>query len=161
MTAAPARPMVFSNRRFSSLHISLMAISRLPWGSWGWDPVNGFFKDSAFPTSQWFGEQQRYFPNWCGAVAENGLDDWDSHLKIGGDGSVNFGGSGQGPRPINDISAQLTDLRGQCFGSNHGGGGANFVFADGAVRFIPQTINLATYNSLCNRNDNKAVTLPD
>lgn len=126
----------------------------------GWDPVNGF-RDSSFPNSQWFGENQRYFPTWVGGVAENGLDDWDSYLKIGGDGSINLGGAGQGPRPINDISAQLTDLRGQCFGSNHGGGGANFVFADGTVRFVPQNINLAAYNSLCNRNDNKAVTLPD
>jgi len=126
-----------------------------------WDPVNQF-RDSA--TGQDFGDQKRYFPTWVGAVAVTSggvnVDDWDAHLKLGGDGSVNLGGPGQGPRPINSIDPVLTDSRGQCFGSNHSGGGANFVFADGTVRFLPQTINLTVYSFLCRKDDGNSVNIP-
>lgn len=45
------------------------------------------------------------------------------------------------------------------FRSNHGGG-ANFAFADGTVRFIDQNIDHKTYQYLGCRNDNQPVTLP-
>jgi prepilin-type N-terminal cleavage/methylation domain-containing protein/prepilin-type processing-associated H-X9-DG protein len=45
------------------------------------------------------------------------------------------------------------------FRSYHSGG-ANFVFGDGSVRFLPQSIDTRTYNLLGCRNDGQAVTLP-
>jgi len=45
------------------------------------------------------------------------------------------------------------------FGSKHPGG-CNFLFGDGAVRFIPETVNFEVYNLLAARNDGKPVTLP-
>ncbi len=42
------------------------------------------------------------------------------------------------------------------FGSYHPGG-ANFTFADGSVRFLPESINLAIYQALGSRNGNEAV----
>jgi len=115
----------------------------------GWDWKNG----------AQFGTNNRYFPVWVGCVDLD--DDWDNHLRIGGDGTyVISGAAGTGaPKPINSISATLQDDRGQSFGSNHPGG-ANFVFADGSVHFIEESINLSVYEALCSRFDGKAVTLP-
>jgi prepilin-type N-terminal cleavage/methylation domain-containing protein/prepilin-type processing-associated H-X9-DG protein len=45
------------------------------------------------------------------------------------------------------------------FKSNHSGG-ANFLFGDGAVRFIRQSIDHRTYQLLGCRNDGQAVTIP-
>jgi prepilin-type N-terminal cleavage/methylation domain-containing protein/prepilin-type processing-associated H-X9-DG protein len=121
----------------------------------GWDPVNGF-KDAASGTD--FGSNNRYFPTWVGGGVDLD-DDWDATLRLGGDGSINLGGAGQGPRPINSIDPNYTDVRGQCFGSLHNGG-ANFLLADGSTRFIPETINLTVYLYLCKRDDAQVVTLP-
>jgi prepilin-type processing-associated H-X9-DG protein len=38
--------------------------------------------------------------------------------------------------------------------------GAQFVFGDGSVRFIPQNIDMVTYNYLGDKADKKAVNLP-
>lgn len=134
----------------------------------------GFRSIPDFPNNDW-GDQSRYFPTWVGAVGLNGVDDWDCHLRIGGDGSYDAGGTGGGnPRPINYANPQITDERGQCFGSLHGtgsvtivggnavggGGGANFVLCDGSVRFLPDTVNLGVLQALCSRKDGKVLTLP-
>jgi len=39
-------------------------------------------------------------------------------------------------------------------------GGAQFLFGDGSVRFIPQNIDMVTYNYLGDKADKKAVSLP-
>jgi prepilin-type N-terminal cleavage/methylation domain-containing protein/prepilin-type processing-associated H-X9-DG protein len=39
-------------------------------------------------------------------------------------------------------------------------GGAQFVFGDGSVRFIPQNVDMVTYNYLGDKADRKAVNLP-
>lgn len=39
-------------------------------------------------------------------------------------------------------------------------GGCNFLFADGSVHFIPETVNFDVYNLLAIRNSGKPVTLP-
>lgn len=120
----------------------------------GWDPVN-FYKDAA--TNSDFGSNQRYFPVWVGLVDLN--DDWDAVLRLGGDGSINLGGAGQGPRPLNSIDPNYTDVRGQCFGSLHVGG-ANLCLADGSVQYVSETINLTALLYLCNRSDGQTVVLP-
>ena len=45
------------------------------------------------------------------------------------------------------------------FKSNHSGG-ANFVFVDGSVHFINQSIDTRTYNLLGCRNDGQVFSLP-
>jgi prepilin-type N-terminal cleavage/methylation domain-containing protein len=120
----------------------------------GWDPVN-FYKDAASGSD--FGANARYFPVWVGCVDLN--DDWDAIMRLGGDGSIDLGGAGQGPRPINSIDPNYTDVRGQCFGSLHFGG-ANLCLADGSVHFVTETINLTVLQNLCNRSDGKSVILP-
>jgi len=126
----------------------------------GWDPVRQA-TDAA--TGQNYGSNQRYFPTWCGTVALD--DDWDAHLRIGGDGSYNAGGAGNGQgspagaRPINSIDPTYTDIRGQCFGSLHEGG-ANFCLADGSVRFISENINLTVLQYLCSKADGHTFNLP-
>jgi prepilin-type processing-associated H-X9-DG protein len=45
------------------------------------------------------------------------------------------------------------------FGSKHPGG-ANFVFTDGAVLFLPQNINLLLYQNLSNKADGEVVQVP-
>lgn len=47
------------------------------------------------------------------------------------------------------------------FGSEHGGGGANFAFADGTVRWMSANITLGTYLSLSSYNGGETVTVPD
>ncbi len=38
--------------------------------------------------------------------------------------------------------------------------GANFAFADGSVRFVPESIDFTNYRALCTRNQNEVVDLP-
>jgi prepilin-type N-terminal cleavage/methylation domain-containing protein len=132
-----------------------------------WDKVYQNL-DYAYNPPRLYGDQQRYFPTWVGAVARSEttgattVDDWDVYLKIGGDGiQYQLGGAqASGPRPINYSVPAILDARGQTFGSNHSMGGANFVFADGTVRFLPDAINLTIYTYLCKRDDGQTVTLP-
>jgi prepilin-type processing-associated H-X9-DG protein len=43
------------------------------------------------------------------------------------------------------------------FGSNHPGG-ANFLFADGSVHFIKETINRWAYFGICTRNEGETLS---
>jgi prepilin-type N-terminal cleavage/methylation domain-containing protein/prepilin-type processing-associated H-X9-DG protein len=45
------------------------------------------------------------------------------------------------------------------FGSRHGGG-ANFVFADGSVRFVAQSVEVALYKNTASRNGGEVNTVP-
>ncbi|MFA8020687.1 DUF1559 domain-containing protein [Bremerella cremea] len=46
------------------------------------------------------------------------------------------------------------------FGSSHAGRGVNFVFGDGSVHYIPQTVNWTVLQNLANRADGNPVTIP-
>ncbi len=46
------------------------------------------------------------------------------------------------------------------YGSYHAGGGALFVFADGHVDFLSETINFDVYQALSTRSDGEAVSIP-
>ncbi|MCC9608543.1 DUF1559 domain-containing protein [Blastopirellula sp. JC732] len=52
-----------------------------------------------------------------------------------------------------------TDESDQSFGSQHPGG-AQFLFCDGSVHFVPETVNLSVYRAIGSRNDGVPVTLP-
>jgi prepilin-type processing-associated H-X9-DG protein len=43
----------------------------------------------------------------------------------------------------------------------HAPGGANFLFADGSVHFLKQSINFALYNALGSRNGGELVSSDD
>jgi prepilin-type processing-associated H-X9-DG protein/prepilin-type N-terminal cleavage/methylation domain-containing protein len=57
-------------------------------------------------------------------------------------------------------SAPYNWNRAMGFKSNHSGG-ANFLFGDGSVRFLPQSIDHRTYQLLGCRNDGNPVTIPN
>lgn len=73
--------------------------------------------------------------------------------------------------PINYIMPEKMGTSGGCdtatnnwnitwgFSSRHSGG-ANFVFADGSVHFLAQSINHMTYNQLGCRNDGQPAQIP-
>jgi prepilin-type processing-associated H-X9-DG protein len=70
--------------------------------------------------------------------------------------SVNAAGNGPDGTAIAGVchhTARINDLTNpEAFNSEHDGG-ANFLFADGQVRFISETIDAATYESLASRAD--------
>ncbi len=53
---------------------------------------------------------------------------------------------------LNDLDAN--------FGSSHAGKGVNFLFGDGSVHYIPQTVNWTVMQNLANRADGNPVTIP-
>jgi prepilin-type processing-associated H-X9-DG protein len=88
------------------------------------------------------------FPIWAGGNNDQGCNTqfMGSHLRFCDD--IHFLN-----RRDNTIQSTLS------FGSYHPGG-AQFVLADGSVRFIPTTVNLLVYRFLGDRRDEQPVTLP-
>lgn len=88
------------------------------------------------------------FPLWAGGNNNGGCNTkaMGSHLRIA---DVNFFIN----RP------KTTDESDMCFGSYHTGG-AQFVFGDGSVHFIQQSIDTTTLARLADRRDGLPVTLP-
>lgn len=92
------------------------------------------------------------FPLWAGGNNNGGCTRLGGHLRVV---DVNtfinrkFPATGFGNPDLSDYS----------FGSYHPGG-AQFVFVDGSVRFIPQTVNTAVYRALGGRDDRVVATLP-
>ena len=69
-----------------------------------------------------------------------------------------WGGTARLAAADHPINCAVTDWKSNdSFGSYHRGG-AQFVFCDGSVRFLPEAINAATYANLANRNDGQAIS---
>lgn len=88
------------------------------------------------------------FPLWAGGNNNancSGLNDMGSHLRIGD--------------PNHWINRKTGDESNTSFGSFHPGG-AQFVFVDGSIHFLPETIDTTIYTYLCNRRDGQVVSLP-
>jgi prepilin-type N-terminal cleavage/methylation domain-containing protein/prepilin-type processing-associated H-X9-DG protein len=79
---------------------------------------------------------------------------WTGVWDEGKDGSVLWGLGGSDANKINGTGDVWN------FGSWHTGGGANFVFGDGSVRFLPDTLGEPTLSNLANRADGGTVNLP-
>jgi prepilin-type N-terminal cleavage/methylation domain-containing protein len=89
-----------------------------------------------------------------------GSDDMD--LNRGSDWSECAGSTGVAinyPRPTTPMTSTSVEWGAYevSFGSNHGGGGANFVRGDGSVQFLPKSIDAITYSNLGTRNDGRVV----
>lgn len=108
------------------------------------------------------------FPLWAGGNNNGGCNGWvtaGSHLRLCGKttiGSVPYSGPSF---PINRLIDPTTgtpslvgamDVSNASFGSKHAGG-AQFVFADGGVRFLSENINENVYADLSGRNDGNVV----
>jgi len=109
-----------------------------------------------------FGERTYWEPNANGQCNPN-LADWGAWGAASGIiydmGDV----TGSSWVPINTlcVGAITYNQRINAFGSEHGGRiGANFVFADGSVHFLPNSTNLVTLQSLSTANGGEVVTLP-
>jgi prepilin-type N-terminal cleavage/methylation domain-containing protein/prepilin-type processing-associated H-X9-DG protein len=94
---------------------------------------------------------------------------------VGGPVQWNYGGSCAAPKclaanrsygrdirntryPINaTVPLVATNENDTPFGSQHSGNGANFLFADGHVKFLSQTIPLAVFSALASVNGDEAV----
>jgi prepilin-type N-terminal cleavage/methylation domain-containing protein/prepilin-type processing-associated H-X9-DG protein len=77
--------------------------------------------------------------------------------------SLRHGSNFRGPKnPINTPPGRLISAGGTCgmnaaFGSRHSGG-ANFLLADGSVRFVKNSVSLSNYRAICTRNGGEVVS---
>jgi prepilin-type N-terminal cleavage/methylation domain-containing protein/prepilin-type processing-associated H-X9-DG protein len=95
----------------------------------------------------------RTFPIWAG-----GNNDWGGQWRIGSWARLT------GPECFINRDTTGTALNSQdwsdfSYGSQHPGG-AQFVFGDGSVHFLSETMDTATYADLGNIHDGNPVTLP-
>ena len=85
-----------------------------------------------------------------------GSDDIDTTGK--GDMSEMLGSTGVGMNlPKVPVGSSAFDAYELSYGSRHTGG-ANFLFADGSVKFLRDTLSPATYSALGTRNGGETVS---
>ncbi|MBX6313672.1 MAG: DUF1559 domain-containing protein [Isosphaeraceae bacterium] len=80
---------------------------------------------------------------------------WTITLRHG----TNFRGPKNPPNTLPGIGISSGGICGMngAFGSRHPGG-VNFLFADGSVRFMKNSININTYRGICTRNGNEVIS---
>jgi prepilin-type processing-associated H-X9-DG protein len=109
-----------------------------------------------------FGERTYWEPNANGQCNPN-LADWGAWGAASGIIFDMGDTTGSSWVPINTlcVGAITYNQRVNAFGSEHGGRiGANFVFADGSVHFLPNSTNLVTLQYLSTASTGEVVTLP-
>ncbi len=88
------------------------------------------------------------FPTWVGGNNNGGCNGW----RTGGNAlrlmDATFA-----------LNRRTGDESNASFGSSHTGG-ANFLFGDGAVRFVPDGVDPLVYSAIASRNGNEAAQLP-
>ena len=70
-----------------------------------------------------------------------------------------IGGCKNVENPINAVGYQQANFNDISFGSNHEGG-AHFMYGDGAVRFISESVDSYVYKALASRNGAEVVQVP-
>ena len=98
----------------------------------------------------------RVFPLWVG-----GNNDWAGQWRISSWARLTGAWAFLNNTQVCDAESQINNL---CpadfsFGSQHPGG-ANFLFADGSVHFLPETIDATLYKRLGNIRDGNPVSIP-
>jgi len=93
----------------------------------------------------------------CGDHTRNGWIHWNS-MWIGTTARINFNTCGK--RGVDDNAGNCNAFNNwqtsQGFKSDHAGG-ANFVFGDGSVQFIPETIDYLAYQQMGSKDDGEPV----
>lgn len=102
------------------------------------------------------------YPIWAGGNNDGGCDGFRTaggHLRLCGATTIGAAFYTGPVFAINSPSIVLgtMDLSNASFGSKHTGG-AQFLFADGAVRFLSENISVRTYADLAGRNEGNVIS---
>jgi len=98
------------------------------------------------------------FPVWAGGNNNGGCNNMRNGcnaLRLMGRGTA--GDFPLNPKLSGGVWTPGSSLSNACFGSNHSGG-ANFLFGDGSVRFVSDTIDITVYTAIGTRNVGETTT---
>ncbi len=100
------------------------------------------------------------FGHWAGGNNDGGCNGWQSgggHLRLAGATTLGTAFYSGPIFPINSTSTGAApNVSDASFGSKHTGG-AQFVMADGSVRFLSENISMNTYADIAGRNEGNVI----